>query len=130
MRILRYYDDIFQAHADREYLVSEGVPAEVFNQYTGFALPITFANPTMRPYIGVTDGFYERAAALVPPPQEALSVCPGCGSSELEVPSGANTKKSGRLLRAVLIPLMLILTDMGNKRRLWRCTGCGKEFRT
>ncbi|MCC8036207.1 MAG: hypothetical protein LIO77_09820 [Rikenellaceae bacterium] len=130
MKILRYYDDIFQAQADCQYLVSQGVPAEVFNENTGLVIPITYANPTMRPYIGVGDEFYDRAAELIEPEPVPQSVCPGCGSGEITLGFPARDKKTSRIMRAVMLPIMILSSHIGNIRRVWHCRACGKEFRT
>ncbi|MCC8018638.1 MAG: DUF2007 domain-containing protein [Rikenellaceae bacterium] len=126
MKTVRYYDDIFQAHADREYLAEQGIPAEVFNENTGFVLPITYANPTMRPYIAVPDSCYEQAVELIGPEPEAGDNCPGCGSSDVEV---ALPKKHRWFTRCIMVPLMLFGTAGGNLRKVCRCNSCGREYR-
>ncbi|MCD8173907.1 MAG: DUF2007 domain-containing protein [Alistipes sp.] len=83
MKTVRFYDDIFQAHAAREYLAEQGIPAEVMNENTGFVLPITYANPSMRPYIAVPDSFYEQAMELIGPQPVMGDTCPECGSGNI-----------------------------------------------
>ncbi|MCD8101866.1 MAG: DUF2007 domain-containing protein [Alistipes sp.] len=126
MKTVRFYDDIFQAHADREYLAEQGIPAEVMNENTGFVPPITYANPSMRPYIAVPDTFYEQAVELIGPQPVIGDTCPECGSGDIVI---SLPKKHRWFTRFIMIPLILLGTAGGNLRKVCRCIDCGTEFR-
>ncbi len=65
MQILKYYDNPLEANIDCELLQAQGITAVVLNENTCFVLPITLANPNMRPCVAVSREDASKAAEIL-----------------------------------------------------------------
>lgn len=123
MKTVKYFDTTLEAGTALSLLESEGIQAVMLNENIGSAIPITLANPSMRPYIAVADGDYPRAAELLGVDSiEEKHQCPGCGAQEIKYGIAG---KSGRK-RAIKL-IFVFLSILGGVP-LGYCGTCGTEF--
>jgi hypothetical protein len=129
MKAVKYFDTPFEASVARGLLESEGIQAVVLNENIGSAIPITLANPSMRPYVAVADEDYGRAAELLygTVPGE-VTECPECGSKDIKYGiAGRDGRKRAIKIMYVLLSL-LGGGSTGNIRSVRYCGRCSKEF--
>lgn len=128
MKAVKYFETTFEAGVAQGLLESEGIKAVVLNENIGAAIPITLANPGMRPYVAVSDEDYDRAVELLygNVPQE-ITRCPFCGSDELKYGVAG---KNGRIhaVKILFVLLSVVGGAAGNLRPVRYCRRCLKEF--
>ena len=131
MKILRYYDTLFEAEVARGRLESEGITAIVQNENLGSVIPIMGVDWSFKPYLAVRGEDLTQAAEILGISMyDAKEVrrCPECGSEEIDFRFFYKAKPVKAFAWLGLLPLFLASMHTGNIRRAYHCRKCGNWF--
>lgn len=131
MKVLRYYDTVFEAEVARGLLESEGILAVVQNENLGSVFPVASVVQSLKPCLTVRDEDVPRAAEVLglPAPAPDYVKCPECGSEDVAFRYYYKNKLIKPMFRFVMLPLLFVMSaGTGNIRRNYNCRSCGRWF--
>lgn len=136
MITIKYYDDLVTANIDRELLEEKGIKAFILNENSANVIPISYANPSLRPYIAVSENELKQAVEIlgIEPPCEnnVINRCPYCGSEKLKFGFRRIKKNSSKNLfsrPAIIFGALFKDLSRGRISEIAACARCGKEIK-
>lgn len=131
MKVVSYYDTVFEAEVVCGKLRDAGIEALVQNENLSNVLPLGGSIQSLRPYVAVADDDAERAAEVLGLKAHAAqpSVCPRCGSSRIRFTFHFRGRPAGAVLNVFLVALVGLGAYPADKiRRAYYCRKCSLWF--